>query len=287
MPPNTDIQAYLDEIAAWRAQMDQRIRAENSWLALSALLWLHQGDQHLQRTEQGDFRFSEGVKTGWLGTFSLNGEQIWFQPNPELDLRINGQPADRTLLASDVDPEPDFIEFQNLRFVVVRRGARLGLRIWDNDRPERTSYPERSWFPIDPEMRLDASLREIAPGRKILIPDVLGDSTEEDVFGEIEFNFAGETFRLQALEAGEDQAFVIFADLTNGRSTYSGGRFLTVNIGDPEDMKIDFNRAFNPPCAFTPYATCPLPPPANHLPVEIPAGERFPRSESHASSHRS
>ena len=279
----TEIKAYRNDIEAWRAQMDQSIRAENSWLALVALLWLQQGEQHLQRTEDGLLQFSESVLPDWLGSFTLTGEQVSFEPNPEMEVIINGKPAHKKLLASDADPEPDFIEFDHLRFVVVRRGPRVGLRVWDNDRPERFSFPKRSWFPINPEMRLRASMRKTASSQTITIPDVLGNSSEEDVLGEIEFGLGGETFRLQALESSEGRAFVIFADLTNGSTTYPGGRFLSVDIGDMDDLTIDFNRAFNPPCAFTSYATCPLPPAANHLSIEIPAGERFLLPQSHDS----
>jgi uncharacterized protein (DUF1684 family) len=281
VPTTAEKKAYHDDIKAWRAQMNQSIRAENSWLALAALLWLKQGEQYLHRTEKGEFQFSGSTQPDWLGSFTLSGQQVSFEPNPQIEMRLNGKPAHKKLLASDVDPEPDFIEHDLIRFVVVRRGRRVGLRVWDNERLERFSFPERTWFPINPELQLRASIRKIAPSRKMTIPDVLGDSSREDIFGEFVFSFEGETFRLQALEAGEGQAFVIFADLTNGSTTYPGGRFLSVEISDPDDLTIDFNRAFNPPCAFTPYATCPLPPIENHLPIEIKAGERFPRSQSH------
>jgi uncharacterized protein (DUF1684 family) len=266
---------YIDEIKQWRAQMDECVRAENSWLALAGLFWLDEGDQSLERSSDGGVNISAGPNPNSLGLLTRCDDHVYFRPNPEYDLQINGKPAVETPLATDVDPEPDFIEFKHLRLVVIKRGERVGLRIWDNNRLERKTFPERSWYPVDLDYRLNAQVISDQPGRTIEVPDVLGASSEEEIIAEIGFMLWDESYRLLALEAGEGTGFIVFADQTNGASTYPGGRFLVVEISGPAEITIDFNKAYNPPCAFTPYATCPLPPAENQLPIAITAGERF------------
>ncbi|MGD8731950.1 MAG: DUF1684 domain-containing protein [Anaerolineales bacterium] len=268
-------QHYADEIESWRAQMDESIRAENSWLALAGLLWLKQGKQYLQRSSNGGFLLTQKKVPGWISSFKRLDNKVFINPNKELELMVNGEPAHEQPLSSDVDSEPDFIEYDQLRMVVIRRGERVGLRIWDNRRSERQKHPQRSWYPLNPDYHLKAKRLSVEPDYAVSIPDVLGDSSEEKVIGALEFDIAGETMRLQALEAGEGQGLIIFADETNGRTTYPGGRFVVVDFRQASELTLDFNKAYNPPCAFTPHATCPLPPESNRLSVEIPAGERY------------
>jgi uncharacterized protein (DUF1684 family) len=265
---------YIDEIMQWRSQMNERIRAENSWLALSGLFWLDEREQSLEQTSDGGVLVSTDFTPQSLGSLTRHDDQVHFKPNPGWDLSINGKPAQETLFATDVDPEPDFIEFRHLRFVVIKRGERVGIRIWDNNRLQRKTFPERSWYPINTDYKLKAQAVIVQPGRVIKVPNVLGDTSEEEIIAELVFKLWGETYRLLALEAGEGEGLIVFGDQTNGKSTYPAGRFLVAEIGDSTETTVDFNKAYNPPCAFTSYATCPLPPEENQLPIKIPAGER-------------
>lgn len=267
-------QRYIKELQDWRAELNRSIRNENGWLALAGLFWVEEGDHSIGRSSDCDFVLRSAEAPEELGVLTRRGQAVSFEAGREVTVEINGHPLKQAELTADTDPDADFLTYNDLRFVLIKRGSRIGLRYWDNSRKERTAFPDRSWYPVQPEYRLPARFRQAEAARTIQIPDVLGDSTEETVLGEIQFEFEGTRFSLHALEAGEGRALVLFGDETNGRGTYPGGRFLVVDLADGERVWLDFNRAYNPPCAFTPYATCPLPPPVNRLPVEIAAGER-------------
>lgn len=273
--------AYVKEIQEWRSDQERSLRAENGWLALADLIWLHEGQQTVGSSSEDDRRLSTSGACGSLGTFTFEGGRVLFQPNPDLEIRINHQPAQQGWLAADTDPEPSFITVGDLRIVVIKRGDQAGLRVWDHSRTERQEFPARSWYPIDFNLRLPAHFIPAGPDHKIAIPDVLGHLSEERVLGELLFEHSAKTLRLQALAAGEQHAFVIFGDQTNGDTTYPAGRFLVVELGKLEEIEVDFNKAYNPPCAFSPYATCPLPPDANRLPVRVEAGERYHSPRTH------
>jgi hypothetical protein len=268
-------QAYLEEIQAWREQLDESIRAENGWLALAGLYWLDEGDHSVGHSSDCAITLPFENAPDLLGVFTRSGRRVLFQANEDLEVSINGQPGSRKWLAADTEPDPDFITYDDLRLVIIQRGKQVGIRIWNNRRDERTSFPGRVWYPVKSEFILDAKLLQPQTFQTIMVPDVLGHHSEEEVIGEILFTHAGVEGRLQALEASEGLAFIIFSDQSNGKTTYPGGRFLTVELSPTQKVTLDFNKAYNPPCAFTPYATCPLPPAANRLAFSIPAGERY------------
>lgn len=275
-------QTYFDGIRRWREKLDASIREQNGWLALAGLYWLDEGQHSVGQSTDCAITLDFEDAPDLLGYFTRTDGHVFFQANEVLQVSINGQPGTRKWLEADTDPEPDFITYGDLRFVIIKRGEQVGIRIWDNSREQRTSFPGRKWYPVKTEFILEAQFNRPVTSRTITVPDVLGHASEEEVIGEILFSYAGENGQLQALEAGEGLAFIIFGDRSNGDTTYPGGRFLTVEIGPTERIRLDFNKAYNPPCAFTPYATCPLPPETNQLPFSITAGERF---EMEASGH--
>jgi uncharacterized protein (DUF1684 family) len=162
--------------------------------------------------------------------------------------------------------------------VLIRRGDRLGVRLWDARRPERTSFPGRRWYPVDPAWRLAASFDAHTPPVSLRVPSVLGETHVEHSIGRVSFLIAGEAHALEALPEETGELFLIFADPTNRDVTYPSGRFLYTDPPEAGQVIVDFNRAYNPPCAFTSYAICPLPPAENRLSVPVAAGEIYPRS---------
>ena len=167
------------------------------------------------------------------------------------------------------------IELGALRLCAIERGGRHALRIWDTNSALRREFEGIDHWPVDPAWRLPARL-EATPGRTVRVPDVLGTIDDEDSPGDLLFEAGGGTHRLQALEGGAaGELWLVFGDATNGDETYSGGRFLYTDAPRADGtVELDFNRAYNPPCVFSPYATCPLPWPPNRLPIRIEAGER-------------
>ena len=159
--------------------------------------------------------------------------------------------------------------------VVIERGGLTGLRIWDNNRIERRTFPGRSWFPVDSEFQVQAEFKEHAAGRTIVIPNVQGEQEEVQSLGTVTFTLRNLEGHLEAMEAADNRLFIIFKDSTSGAITYPAGRFLVSEEIMGRMITLDFNRSYNPPCAFTAFATCPLPPEKNHLDFPIEAGEMY------------
>ncbi|MDR3677832.1 MAG: DUF1684 domain-containing protein, partial [Acidobacteriota bacterium] len=167
---------------------------------------------------------------------------------------------------------PDVLRVRSLSMFVIHRGNRFGIRLKDKDSEARRKFTGTHWFPVAEEYRVTAKFVPYTPPRKIAVPNILGDVEQEDCPGYVEFTLKGRQYRLDPVSAG-NELFFIFRDLTAGKETYPSGRFLNTAGAKNGEVVLDFNQAVNPPCAFTPYATCPLPPAQNHLPVRIEAGE--------------
>ncbi len=178
-------------------------------------------------------------------------------------------------LASDADEDTTMLRRGSLLFYLIRRGDRLGVRVKDSQSEARRNFRGLDYFPIDPGWRIEARFEPYDPPKSISVPNVLGQDNAEKSPGAVVFEHGGKTYRLDpVLERGETDYFVIFGDRTNGNETYGAGRFLYVKPPVDGRTVIDFNKAYNPPCVFTEYATCPLPPPQNKLPIRIEAGEK-------------
>ena len=167
---------------------------------------------------------------------------------------------------------PDVLRVGNLSLFVIQRGSRFGVRLKDKDSEARRKFAGTHWFPVAEEYRVTAKFVPYTPPKTIAVPNILGDVEQEDSPGYAEFTLKGRQLRLDPVSEG-DVLFFIFKDLTAGKETYPPGRFLYADLPKNGEVILDFNQAVNPPCAFTPYATCPLPPAQNYLPVRIEAGE--------------
>jgi uncharacterized protein (DUF1684 family) len=189
---------------------------------------------------------------------------------------VNGKPAAGDIeLKPDSSGSPDRITTGRLRMIVIQRGHRFGIRLWDSDSAVRRNYPGSQWFPVREAFRVTAQFISYPQPKMIPILNVLGDTEPSPSPGYATFELEGKMCRLEPLLEG-DHLFFILKDLTSGKETYAAGRFLYTGMPKDGKLIVDFNKAENPPCAFTPYATCPLPPKQNHLPVAVTAGERKP-----------
>ena len=235
------------------------------WLSLVGLQWLRPGPNRVGSDPTNEVALPSGVP--FAGTLTVSDEGL--VADGEL---AGGEPVP---LVSDRAEEPTLLDLGSLRLCVIERGGRLALRAWDVDAPARTVFRGIDHWPIDPAWRLDARF-EATPGRTLPVPDVIGTAEEQASPGDIVFELDGIVHRLQGLAGGDSgQLWLVFADSTNGRETYGGGRFVYTGVPDADGrVELDFNRAYNPPCVFTPFATCPLPWPANRLPIRVEAGER-------------
>jgi len=263
-----------------RADREARLRDPMGWLSLVGLHWLAPGLQRFGGGADNEIvlRAEAGEVPPTAGTIEVSGDRVTVHPGPGAALTVDGQPLASALeLADDEADTPTVVELASLRLVLIRRGeSGLALRVRDTSAPVLRTFAGLDYFDIDRRWRLTGRLQRADPVATIPVPDVLGNVRAERSPGAVEFDVRGRTYRLHALEAGPDALWLIFADGTSGHETYGAGRFLVTGSVQPDDtVELDFNLAYNPPCVFSPYATCPLPPSGNRLDIRIEAGERM------------
>ena len=272
--PNKD-KEYEQEILQWRARKYDELVRENSWLALAGLSWLKEGRNLLGSNPLCEVNLPEDAPT-FLGIIEKKGKVLRFQAAQGVRAEVNGKPVDKTILHTNQDAKPSFITWHHLRMVVHQHADRYAVRIWDNDRAERFSLPPLKWFPIDRRYRFNARYTKYTEPKASGQPDTFGDTVDDRMDGTLSFNFDGKKYRLDVTETKDHKLFLKFKDQTSGRETYPPSRYLyTPPVSEDGKVILDFNYAYSPPCAFTPYATCIFAPQQNHLPFRVEAGEIY------------
>ncbi|HEY3202774.1 MAG TPA: DUF1684 domain-containing protein [Thermoanaerobaculia bacterium] len=274
--PGTSIsRAYIAEIEAWRAKRLERLRAEDGWPTVVGLFWLEEGENPVGSASGNRIVLPAGKAPPVLGSIDLSHGRVSLRVRPGADVHVDGKRVKQATLSSDADGQPTVVTYGTLRFYLIERVGRLAVRVKDSASEARRRFHGLDSFPIDPAWRLEARFEPYDPPNSIAVPNVLGAVDSERSPGAIVFEYGGKAYRLDSvLEKGEIDYFVIFGDRTNGAETYGAGRFLYVSPPAGGKTVIDFNKAYNPPCVFTPYATCPLPPLQNKLPIRVEAGEK-------------
>lgn len=266
--------AYQQEIERWHAQRIARLTAPDGWLSLVGLDWLQPGSNRVGSDPDNDIVLAGAP--AHLGTVTWAGDgTLAVALDADSGATIDGQPRTQAVLQDDSVPSPTTVAFGSVSFIAVDRGGRKGLRVRDSAAATRTGFAGIRRFPVDPAWRVVADWTPLDPPFQLATGTVIGTIENYPAPGKATFERDGQRCQLYPVrEAPHDrQLFLIFADATSGHETYGAARFLYAE--PPRDGKIvlDFNRAYNPPCAFTPYATCPLAPPENRLPVRVAAGE--------------
>jgi uncharacterized protein (DUF1684 family) len=278
---------YLVEIERWHAERDARLRSPDGWLALVGLHWLTPGEHEFGQHPSNPIRLAGPRVPPLAGHLLVTDDgAVRVRPHHGAPLIHAGQPIDgEQELMDDLAGDPTIVELGSLRFHLIRRGDSIGLRVRDTEAPALRKFGGVPRFPVDPAWRLVAHFEPADPTQTIEVPDVLGDATVDHFPGWVEFTVDGQPQRLAALKGDEDGSlWLIFTDPTNGTTTYSAGRFLySEPLAADGTVVVDFNLAYNPPCVFSPYATCPLPPAGNRLTVPILAGEMLPAQPASAS----
>lgn len=272
MPAATDLSAeeHRASVIDWWAQRDERLRDPNGWLTLVGLHWLSPGENRFGADASNDIVLTGQDVPAHAGSLWLEDGAVRLQSHGETEPR--SEP-----LESDLGGEPTVIEIASLHMYVIQRGQRWALRVRDHASPAISAFRGMDHFSIDPSWRVTGRLLPAEPGAKLEIVDVTGDIGSEETPGTVEFERDGRSWSLAALpgDADEQRVWLVFGDGTNGSETYGGGRFLySEPVAEDGSVVLDFNLAYNPPCVFSPYATCPLPPPQNRLNLRIEAGER-------------
>ena len=264
-----------------RDQRLARLQQPDGWLSLVGLHWLQPGNSFVGSGATKGVRLAIGPDE--LGLITVERDTVRFRANPAAGLTFDGQPAGRgtRTLATDADGgTPTVVGFNqgDASFVVIRRGGRFALRVRDALAPTRTGFAGLDYFDVDPSFRFDARFEAHPPGQTIRIVNVMGIEEPMANPGVVVFEKDGVEYRLEAVDEGDGRLFLIFADRTSGHESYPAARFLYAEQpADGGTTVVDFNLAYNPPCAFTEFSTCPLPPASNRLDLRIAAGEKKPR----------
>jgi uncharacterized protein (DUF1684 family) len=263
---------------AWQDKRRQAVAGTNGWTTLAGLHWLAEGRTTAGSDSTNRAVFPAGRAPGYVGTFVREGRRVHFEAAANGVATVDGLSVQKAELQTDAEGHPTRLSVGDLSVVIIERGDRIGLRVRDPQAPARLHFTGLKYFPFDPNWRLEGRFEPSLPSRTLRVADVLGGMKEFPSPGSIAFQYRGVPYRLDvAVEPDEEDYFVMFHDLTAGQSTYPSGRFLYVQKPDTQGRVIvDFNRAYTPPCGFTTFATCPLPPRQNWLPLAITAGELAP-----------
>lgn len=265
---------YLQELGTWQHQREENLRSRDGWLTLVGLFLLSQGDNSFGSAADNKLVFPAKAPAH-AGVLHVAGDQVQIEAAADAGITTEDQPVTRMTLRPDSDENPTVLSMGTFTFFVIARGEQLFVRLKDSESPALAEFRGIDRFPASPTWRIEARFEPYNPPHKITVPNVLGTSFDETSPGAVVFELNGKTYRLDPVGEPDQSLFLIFGDQTNGPVTYGGGRFLSADPPGPDGKVIlDFNRAYNPPCAFTPYATCPLPPRQNKLAVRIEAGEK-------------
>ncbi len=265
-------ESYVKEITNWHEERIMNLKKENGWLNLAGLFWLKEGENTFGADSRNIILFPEGKSAHFLGKFVLSKSEITLIPDKNSEIYSENQ-----LISSPIKLYPSekniILKHQNLRWFIIKRGEKFAVRLRDLESPFLKEFHGIEQFPIDEQWKVKAKFTA-SEGKKIPILDITGQTSLQQSPGSLAFELNGKSFTLDALSEGES-LFIIFADQTNKQETYGAGRFLYASLPDKDGfVELDFNKSFNPPCAFTPYATCPLPPKQNYLSIRVTAGEK-------------
>lgn len=276
MRPSSEEDAYRKEIQKWRAERLNEINGDNGWTTLVGLFWLNEGQNKFGSDPSNDIVLPRSSSPMLAGSIQLNKEVVHLETSPDAGITSGDAPAGKMVLQSDALGKPTVLKMGSLTFFVIKRGEKFGLRVKDKQHPARTSFTGLDYFPIDLKWRIEAKFVPYDPPKIVPIVNVLGMVENMTSPGALVFEVNGNTHRLDPLlEKGSKQLFIIFADKTTGKQTYGAGRYLYAESpGSNGKVVVDFNKAHNPPCAFTRFATCPLPPRQNRLAIRVEAGEK-------------
>ncbi|UGB39059.1 DUF1684 domain-containing protein [Frateuria soli] len=277
-----DTDPYTRQIEQWRVDRVARLTAPDGWLSLVGLEWLHEGANRIGSAADNDIALTVGP--AHLGTVTLGADgSLRMALDKDAVATIDGKNVDEATLVDDMHAGaagPTLVRFGSASFFVIDRDGRKALRVKDPEAPTRAHFAGIDYFPIDRSWRIEADWVPFAPGHKLEIGSVIGTIEAVDVPGKAVFQRDGHTFELMPYqEEPGGELFFVIADRTSGRETYGAARFFyaalpKTGLSQPGKVELDFNKAYNPPCAFTPFATCPLAPPENRLDVAVTAGEK-------------
>ena len=264
---------YRAEIAKFQQDREAALKTDVGWLTIAGLWFLTQPETTFGSDPLNDIVLP-GAAPSRAGTFGLRDGKVSVKAASGVSFELNGKTITEAELKPDGQGPPDRVTLGDLQFWVHNSGERLSIRVRDKNNPLRTEFAGTSWFPIDPAYRVEATYTPYAQPKIVEVPNILGDIDKLPIPGIATFTIKGQEHKLEPVaEAGDPQFWFIFRDLTSQKETYPAARFLYAPAPVNGRMILDFNRAQNPPCAYNPFTTCPLPTEQNRLRMRIEAGE--------------
>ncbi|MBP7600774.1 MAG: DUF1684 domain-containing protein [Thermoflexales bacterium] len=268
--------SYDIELNAFRDRLETSLRADDGWLALAGLFWLREGTNSVGGDPDSDIALPETSAPPRVGEIDFRAGRAILKVADGISVSVEGSPVSSAILVDDGDHrKPSLVQVGTVSFFVIRRGDRTGIRVRDTQSPARAAFTGRKWYAPDPAYRVSGRFVPHAEPRQLPNVNIVGITEMIDNPGRVSFDLGGRHHEVEAFDGGKDRLFLVIRDATSGKSTYGSSRFLNAPLRPDGHVELDFNRAYNPPCAFTPYATCPLPPAENILPVPIEAGELY------------
>ena len=267
---------YRQEIETWRQEREERLQAEEGWLTIAGLYWLNDGENTVGTGPTNDIILPSGSAPAHVGAFTVQNGKTTFEAAKEVTVMQHG----KSVVAATLVPGPgtgaapdDALVIGELTLWLHKSGERSAIRLRDKASPLRKNFTGCRWFPIEPTYRVTARFTPYAEPKPIIMANVLGDREHYTSPGVVEFTLHGQELRLEPVSSGSDRLFFVFRDGTSGNETYGAARFLTADGPQNGQVVLDFNKAVNPPCAYNPFTTCPLPSRDNRLTLRIEAGE--------------
>lgn len=266
---------YVKEINEWDTKRVTRLKADDGWLNLVGRFWLKPGENTFGSAKENDIVVESSKLPDNIGSFLLDDTVVTFRAKNGVGVLHKGKPVKEIVLIDDQKTDMTVLEIGSIKFNLIIRDTLYGIRFRDLNSDLVKNFNGVERFPIDESWKIKAKFEVYNPVKQIEVPNVLGQISKEKSPGAVVFERDGKTHRIDAVDEGGDRLFLIIADQTSGDETYGGGRFMYVDKPDSTGtISLDFNKAYNPPCVFTKYATCPLPPLQNYLKLRIEAGEK-------------
>lgn len=270
-----DLEQYEADNLQWRADRLERLRGPTGYLNLAGLFWLDEGTVAIGSSHDNDIIFP-ATAAAHVGELEVSSAGVILNVAAGVEVFSDGEAVRSILIADDTTDIPITISHASIAWIIIKRDKRFALRLRDFEHPAIAAFPPIEYYPIDPNLRVAATLKRFETPKILQVDTVIvGLGWQPESPGVVEFELDGQLMQLEAYASG-DELFFVFGDRTSGRETYPAGRFLYADVpAEGETTILDFNRAYNPPCAFNDFATCPVASPQNRLAVAIAAGEKF------------
>jgi len=267
---------YFEEIKQWDQKRVERLKADDGWLNLVGRTWLNPGENKFGSAKDNDVVIESNKVPEYMGVFIFQDSTVTMKVDDGVEVLFNGNPVKEIVMIGDTKKDITVFQYGSIKWNLIVRNELYGIRFRDLESEAVKNFRGIERFPVNDDWKITAEFEAYNPPKKISVPNVLGQVDEELSPGAVTFTRDNQTYRIDAIDAG-DRFWFIFDDGTSGEETYGAGRFLYTDSKADSTGKVivDFNKAYNPPCVLTKFATCPLPPKENYIKLRITAGEKM------------